>query len=228
MTAVTVNNIRYYPSDTGYIAGSDSNINGNEPTAAISKTALSGTLVIPAQVNGLPMLGFAQFAFARCYLITKLVIQAKIDVIGYRAFSDCYNLVDIEIPASVQTIEKCGIHFWNFTAYAINLNSISNSYCAITFKKGSKLTSMKDEVFGYIKNLKLIFESDVKSSIQTVNGTTFICVSSVSVIGNLVQIGQFLFTGKYKVVELRTVCGETFYTNFLSIGIFIFFVASDS
>lgn len=227
MAAVTVDYIRYYPSGNGYIVGSDANLNGYEPTAAINKTVLSGTLVIPTTINGLPILGFAQFAFSRCYLLTKLIIQANIDVIAYRAFCDCYNLKNIEIPASLTTIESCGIHFYNFTAATNSQSYISDSSCTITFKKGFQLTTLKNEVFGYIKNLTLIFESEADSPIDVVDVSTFANVSHISVYTSFVQIGRFLFFGKYRVND-RTACNERWHVGSLSIGVFIFFEVIDS
>jgi len=65
-----------------------------------------GKLVIPEQVNGLPVTGIGSFAFFDCTFLTEIEIPYSVSVIGQHAFDACQGLTHITIPSSVTSIGK--------------------------------------------------------------------------------------------------------------------------
>lgn len=154
---VTVGNIRYYVySDHVKLGKDEYKING-EPTAAISRTALQGHLVIEESFRGLPITELAENAFFRCILVTNLTIKANIKVIPRGCFGDCYNLNHINIPASVETIDIRGLMFFNISG--LYYDTVGS--CTVIFRKGSKLRSLGQEAFAYKSQVILFFETPV-------------------------------------------------------------------
>ncbi|EAY11411.1 hypothetical protein TVAG_418480 [Trichomonas vaginalis G3] len=144
--------IRYYVFSNFVKIGYDEYNYSGEPTAALSKTAVSGHLIIERYFNGLPITNLSQDGFYRCYLLTRLTIKANIKVIPAGCFADCYSLTHIDIPPSVEIIEKRGLMFWNITGALINESlHFTNSTSTVIFQHGSKLHTLEPEIFGYIE-----------------------------------------------------------------------------
>ena len=71
-----------------------------------------GDLVIPAEVNGLPVRGIAADAFANCTSLKSLTISGGVSYIADRAFLGCTSLECVTLPATLSNIgvsafEKC-------------------------------------------------------------------------------------------------------------------------
>lgn len=111
----------------------------------------------------MPIKELAQCSFQRCYLITRVVIEANIETIPYRCFADCNNMIYIEIPSSVHTLGRVAISFYN----NINLtNSVSQNTHVVIFKKNSRLKTVGSNAFEYAKQVSLIFESKVNANVD--------------------------------------------------------------
>ena len=67
-------------------------------------------VVIPAEVNGLPVTTIGDYAFGACYSLTSITIPNSVTTIGNSAFLGCYSLTSITIPNSVTTIGEDA--FW--------------------------------------------------------------------------------------------------------------------
>lgn len=61
-------------------------------------------VIIPAQVDGVPVVGIQDHAFAEFNDLMGITIPESITSIGEYAFFGCYNLADISIPAGVAAI----------------------------------------------------------------------------------------------------------------------------
>lgn len=61
----------------------------------------AGSVVIPAQIDGLPVTQIRQEAFYQCLHLTDVTIPDSVTTIGYKAFSGCTSLSQITIPDSV-------------------------------------------------------------------------------------------------------------------------------
>lgn len=71
------------------------------------------TVVIPSEINGLPVDEISGSAFKNQTLLTKIVIPDNVEAIGQNAFYGCLSLTDIMIPDGVtkiayNTFAKCG------------------------------------------------------------------------------------------------------------------------
>ena len=73
-------NIKYCFSNSAWFVG-DNETEGLKFTAVKSNTDVSGTIIIPEFVDGHPITQIARCAFFQCYLITKIIVKAKITVI---------------------------------------------------------------------------------------------------------------------------------------------------
>lgn len=75
---------------------------------------VSGTLEIPATLDGYPVVSIAQEAFRDCKELTGVVLPDGLLKIGFQAFYRCEKLESVRIPDSVISIE--GNAFLNCTA----------------------------------------------------------------------------------------------------------------
>ena len=71
------------------------------------------TVVIPSEINGLPVDEISGSAFKNQTLLTKIIIPDSVEAIGQNAFYGCLSLTEINIPDGVTTIAyntfaKCG------------------------------------------------------------------------------------------------------------------------
>ncbi len=63
-----------------------------------------GEVTIPAEVDGVPVVGILDHAFAEYSSLTGITLPESITFIGEYAFFECYNLTRITIPAGVVSI----------------------------------------------------------------------------------------------------------------------------
>lgn len=70
-----------------------------------------GAIVIPGEIDGLPVTVIGESAFEDCHSITSVVIPDSVTTIRESAFYNCDSLTDITIPESVTDIE--GVAFIN-------------------------------------------------------------------------------------------------------------------
>ena len=83
-------------------------------------TGPGGAVNIPATINGLPVTGIGDSAFANNHSLTSVTIPAGVTGIGQNAFSDCIGLTSVTIPPGVTNIGDSAFYFCtNLTAVAI-------------------------------------------------------------------------------------------------------------
>ncbi len=79
----------------------------------IGYTGTATAVSIPDAINGHPVTGIGERAFANCYALTVIVLPSNLESIATHAFIDCNGLQSISIPASVTTIgEKAFLSCW--------------------------------------------------------------------------------------------------------------------
>ena len=66
----------------------------------------SGTLTIPATIEGKTVTSIGKDAFGYCSLLTSITIPDSVTSIGAKAFLNCTSLTSITIPDSVTSIGK--------------------------------------------------------------------------------------------------------------------------
>ena len=69
-----------------------------------NKDAVSGTLVIPGEINGHPVIQIGDSAFCDSTAITSVSFPSKLRVIATGAFCRCTNLAEVELPKSLCVI----------------------------------------------------------------------------------------------------------------------------
>jgi len=91
----------------------------NNGTITITKyTGPGGAIIIPSEINGVPVKTIKDEAFQNCSGVTSVVIPDSVTTIGSAAFRGCTGLCDVTIPASVTSIQ------WRPFAYCSGLTSI--------------------------------------------------------------------------------------------------------
>ena len=62
-------------------------------------------VVIPSQINGIPVTTIGYLAFQYCDSLKSVIISNGITTIEREAFYNCYNVTNIEIPESATSID---------------------------------------------------------------------------------------------------------------------------
>ena len=78
---------------------------GNSVRIFDCDNAASGELIIPASIEGKPVISIEIATFRGCASLTSITIPNSVTNIGESAFEDCTNLVNITIGDSVVSIE---------------------------------------------------------------------------------------------------------------------------
>lgn len=111
---------------------------------------LTDVLVIPSEIDGIPVEMISGHAFYKKYQIKQVIISDGIREIGEYAFSECNNLTFVSIPDSVEKID--GSAFW----YCDKLDNIEML----------GVTHIGAAAFGYCKSLKKIYISNKLKEIE--------------------------------------------------------------
>jgi hypothetical protein len=152
-------------------------------------TGLGGAVVIPSQVNGVPVAGIGDKAFFECFNLTGVTIPNSVTNIGNSAFFDC-DLASVTIPNSVSNIGD----------YAFDGCTILTN---VTI--GSSVTSIGEGAFGYCTSL---MSMTIPDSVITLGSYIFQACTNLSsvVIGNgVTSIGHGAF---YDCTNLKGVYFE--------------------
>ena len=79
-------------------------LNQGDSIIVIGYTGEVTDLVIPSEINGLPVTGIRERAFLECSSLTSIVIPDTITSIGEYTFYDCTSLTSIDLPDSITSI----------------------------------------------------------------------------------------------------------------------------
>ena len=148
-------NIKYCFSNSAWFVG-DNETEGLKFTAVKSNTDVSGTIIIPEFVDGHPITQIARCAFFQCYLITKIIVKAKITVINYRGFSQIYNLQSIQLPSTLEVIYQYGIDMYNWNTQNYN-TGITN----VIFEPNTHLKYLGEFAFAWRTYFILVISNDM-------------------------------------------------------------------
>lgn len=161
-------------------------------------------IVIPDEVNGIPVTGIANNAFWSDDFnvsITSVVIPDSIVRIGAGAFGECYDLTSVEIGDGVKSIGDYAFCACRSLASIEIPNSVTN-IGAHVFRSCDSLTSVVipdsvtsigDDVFGWCSSLTSVVISDGVTSIG--DKVFYYCESLTSVVipHSVTSIGADVF-----------------------------------
>ncbi|GMO28192.1 MAG: hypothetical protein Ta2B_08860 [Termitinemataceae bacterium] len=101
-----------------------------------------GDVVVPAEIDGFPVVSIAEEAFKDCKNIVVVTLPDTLRFIGDSSFSNCQSLVSIDIPDSVTYIGRWALTDCASLSSIVLPNSIESIERA-TFSGCSLLTSIK-------------------------------------------------------------------------------------
>lgn len=142
----------------------------------------SGTVTIPAIVNGYAVKGLSDYAFSRCENLTSVVIPDGITSIGKSTFSGCKGLTSIVIPDGVTSIGEA--------AFSLCTNAVT-----IDIPNSVTDDSFGDYVFGGCESLTAI---NIPEGVSRIGSSAFRdCKSlkSVTIPSTVSIIYEFAFDG---------------------------------
>lgn len=169
-------------------------INGSYP---------SGTVTIPDNISGYPVVEIGENAFYGLPNITSVKIPKTVTTIGANAFKDCTSLTTVDFGKSLTTIGKHAFH-GNTSLKEISLPNTTTTIGDYAFWNcntmtsahlGNSLTTIGSYAFQYCKKLKTI---SLPNTLQSV-GDHFLCacnsLTTIVIPENLTSIGDYFLHG---------------------------------
>ena len=179
-------------------------------------TGNATTLDIPAQIQGLPVTGIGDGAFANCVSLTSVTIPSSVTSIGNDAFIYCYDLASVTIPSSVTSIGQGAFaNCVSLTSVTIpssvtSIGEVAFAGCSslISITIPSSVTSIGEAPFPRCSSLTsitvdnrnpayasidgVLFDKNIRSIISYPTGKTartYIIPSSVTTVGDAAFYG---------------------------------------
>ena len=135
-------------------------------------------VVIPAEIDGLPVTSIGYSAFSFCTSLTSITIPDSVTSIGHSAFNSCESLNSISIPDSVTSI---GIAAFQYCS----------SLTSITIPVG--VTSIEDNTFYECSSLSSILIPDSVTNIGHNAFSGCASLTSVTIPDGVTFIGEMAF-----------------------------------
>ncbi|MCM1505815.1 MAG: leucine-rich repeat protein [Ruminococcus flavefaciens] len=98
-------------------------------------------VIIPSEIDGLPVTNIGDYAFSCCNNLTSVIIPNGVTSIGHDSFSHCSNLISVTIPDSVVSIVGGTFGFCS-SLTSITIPDSVTSIGGFTFNNCSNLTSV--------------------------------------------------------------------------------------
>lgn len=102
--------------------------NGMATIVKFSNTAYEGALTITNSLGGYPVVEINQNAFARCSKLTDVTVPDGVTNIWSLAFSMCYNLRSVSLPATLSGFSFGSPFFQCNSLEAISVDTANPSY----------------------------------------------------------------------------------------------------
>ena len=149
--------------------------------------SISGSLEIPAEIDGLPVTAIGANAFNFCQELLSVVISDNVQSIRELAFGGCSSLTSVIIPANLKEIQLAAFE---------NCENLKE----IVFPEG--MVSIGDRAFNGCINLSSV---TIPETVYAIGNSAFQNCSALSsaIIGNSVKnIGNSAFSGCTSLHEL--------------------------
>ncbi len=179
--------------DTGFTATASAQFGDFTYTTANGAVTLTkyggagGAVVIPAQIDGLPVTGIGSSAFYFCTSLTSITIPASVTSIGSSAFANCSSLTSVTIPAGVTSISSKAF-------------SNCSSLTSVTIPLG--VTSIGSSAFEFCSSLAALVIPTSTTSIGTFAFNGCNSLTSVAVPASVTSIGDYAFLSCRRLTSL--------------------------
>jgi hypothetical protein len=162
-------------------------------------TGPGGNVIIPYTINGLPVTGIGDYAFAGCNSLTSVTIPDGVTSIGFRAFNGC-PLNDVTIPNSVTSIGYDAFGACtSLTSISVGtLNSAYSSVEGVLFNKTQ--TTLVQYPAGIAATSYSIPNNVTSMGDYAFGGCT--SLSSVTIPARVTIIGEWAFCGCSSLTNL--------------------------
>ncbi len=161
-------------------------------TAEITKYSGSAEeLVIPAELGGRKVTAIGDSAFSSCWKLTSVTIPASVTTIGDSAFFWCYSLISVTIPDSVTTIGANPFAYCQKLAEVI----VSKDHPALATIDGV-LFSKADRRLVWYPMTKTDASYPIPQGIQIIGDYAFSCcerLAYITIPESVTSIGDFAF-----------------------------------
>ena len=188
--------------ESSYLVGTNESTNwGN---GAVEGREINGTVTIPDEFNGLPVIEVGVYAFCQCRNIEHIIIGKYVVMIGKYAFGDLPNVTTVYIPSSVRFIQESGILF-----YHNKETKLSTGKVQIYIEENSQLEYI-NSTFGWKQEVQIFSPSIVTPQCS---GLMFDSVKKVIIYSPY----EFHFCG------IKSFLMKTFETSFIDLtSLFIY------
>ena len=166
---------------------------------------VSGDIVLPSEVKGLPVTEIGKNAFESNSLITSVVIPDSVKIIGASAFQNCTALESAVIPDvldkwDTNTFARCSsLSSVNIPTGVSELPSSTFAMTALTsVKVPENIKKIGRSVFEGCSSLK---EATIPSTIETISAFTFAYsgLTSFTVPDSVTKIDSYAFSGCHEL-----------------------------
>ncbi|MDA7867626.1 leucine-rich repeat protein [Akkermansiaceae bacterium] len=135
--------------------------NGNITITDCNEGA-GGALIIPDFIEGYPVVGIGDDAFASCGSLTSVTIPDSVTSIGFHAFSGCTSLATVKIPAGVTNIRSGAfLDCLGLTSVTIpegvtdiGIRAFYNCQRLASITIPNSVTTIEDNAFAFCKVIK--------------------------------------------------------------------------
>jgi len=143
-------------------------------------TGPGGSVIIPGEIDGLPVITVGDRAFKDCTTLNSVVIPDSITSIRYNAFDGCTNLTSVSIGSGVTSISNSAF----YGCIALTSVSIPDS-----------VTSIGSSVFEGCAALASVTIGNGVTSIGSYAFSYCISLTSVTMPDSISTIGKYAFRG---------------------------------
>ena len=181
-------------------------------------TGSDGIVIIPAEIEGLPVTTIGANAFQSCSALTTVTIPNSVITIGASAFSDCSGLTSLSIPDSVTTIgasafsDCSGLTSLSIPDSVTTIGTSAFSDCSglTTLSIPNNVTSIGNYMFQGCSGLTSLI---IPNNVTTIGTSAFSDCSGLTTFripNNVTTIGASAFSDCFGLTTLSIGSGVTY------------------
>lgn len=122
-----------------------------------------GTIMIPSEIEGLPVVSIGEYAFSGCEGIEEVILPSSLTSIEDYAFYQCPNIKSITIPESVTVIDICAL---GYTYHSGNYYEAVPEFIIYGTPGSAAETYASDNIFEFKEDLQTKETHDLVATID--------------------------------------------------------------